>query len=274
MKTIGIAAAAATVLLALVVLVFPPHTKGVVKPVLIPVATAVGQQKLYIRNLDPADISDKEILRDIPAWEKAVNVDFAGYWKTTQFKLVFIGRKPAPVGQMSAVFVKKGPVKGALAYHWLGGNAPAITVYAGTGRYYGYDNSVSFTHELFELAADPVTSYLNIGYPSGYFWLEKKTGSLQVAYNDALGWFNEVCDPVESDSYLIGKTRISDFVTPAWFNDGVGQRFDFMGLAQQPFWIRPGGYAQYLNALGWQVIFNFRQGHPSDKGFYVSDPNA
>jgi hypothetical protein len=233
-----------------------------------------GQETLYIRNLDQEDISDRTILRDIPAWERAVNVDFASYWHTAHFKLVFIGRKPAPTGSMSAVFVKKGPVRGALAYHTVGGNAPAITVYAGTGKYYGYDNSVSFTHELFELAADPVTSYLNIGYPSDYVWLEHQDGSLKQTYSSAIAWFNEVCDPVEADSYLIGKTRISDFITPAWFSDGVGQRFDFLGLTQQPLWIRPGGYAVFYGPQGFDEVTNFRTGHPEDRGFYVGDGDS
>jgi hypothetical protein len=236
--------------------------------------TIVAQpsQTLYIRNLAPQYISDATIRKDIPAWQQAVNVDFARYWHTTRFKLVFIGTQRAPVGQMSAVFVNKGPVKGALAYHWLGGNAPAITVYAGTGDYFGYSNSVSFTHELFELAADPVTSYVNMGYPTGYYWLEKKSGDLKANYSDAVGWFNEVCDPVEADSYKIAGVEISDFITPAWFNDGVGARYDFMGVTQQPFWIRPGGYAQYLNSFGWQILTNVRKGHESDAGFYKGEP--
>jgi len=231
----------------------------------------VGRENLYIRNLDQKDISDQEILKDIPAWEHAVNVDFASYWHTARFNLIFIGRAPAPVGQMSAVFVKKGPIKGALAYHTIGGNAPAITVYSGTGNYYGYDNSISFTHELFELAADPVTSYLNVGWPSDYYYVEKSTGVLKQSYNSAIGWFSEVCDPVEADWYTINGVRISDFVTPSWFNDGVGDRYDFMGLANQPYWIRPGGYAMYLDTNGWEVITNFRADHPSDRGFFVGD---
>jgi hypothetical protein len=238
------------------------------------VATHPGTETLYIRNLTPRYISDREIKHDIPAWEHAVNVDFASYWHTAHYNLIFIGRKPAPVGSISAVFVKKGPIKGALAYHTVGGNAPAITVYAGTGDYYGYDNSVSFTHELFELAADPVTSLMNIGYPADYYWVEKQSGKLLAQYSTAIAWFNEVCDPVEADSYLIGDTRISDFVTDAWFNDGVGRRYDFMGLTQQPFWVRPGGYAIYLDSNGFQEITNFRKGHPSDRGFYIADDDS
>ena len=230
-------------------------------------------ETLYIRNLAPQYISDATIRKDIPAWEQAVNVDFARYWHTTRFHLVFIGRAKAPVGAMNATFVGKGPVKGALAYHWLDGNAPSITVYAGTGVYYGYDNSVSFTHELFELAADPVTSLVNQGWPYDYYWLEKKDMSIKMTPQFGVyGWFNEVCDPVEADSYPIGGVKISDFATPAWFNDGVGQRYDFMGLTKQPFWIRPGGYGQMLTAEGWQIITNFRAGVTTDRGFFLGDP--
>jgi hypothetical protein len=239
--------------------------------------TVVKQQTqiLYIRNVAQQYISDRQILHAIPAWQHAVNVDFARYWHTTRFQLVFIGTRKAPVGGMQATFVGKGPVKGALAYHWVDGNAPSITVYAGTGDYYGYSNSVSFTHELFELAADPVTSLVNQGWPYDYYWLEGKDMTIRMAPQFGVyGWFNEVCDPVEADYYLIGDVKISDFITPSWFNDGVGQRYDFMGVAKQPFWIRPGGYAQYLGANGWEVITNFRHGHPADSGFFKSDPKG
>lgn len=237
------------------------------------VRTREVAQTLYIRNLAPQYISDATIRKDIPAWEHAVNVDFARYWHTTRFNLVFLGNRRAPFGAMTATFVNKGPVRGALAYHWVDGNAPSITVYAGTGDYYGYSNSVSFTHELFELAADPVTSLVNQGWPYDYYWLEKADTSIQqMPQFGVLGWFNEVCDPVEADSYKISGVKISDFITPAWFNDGVGQRYDFMGVAKQPFWIRPGGYAQFFDAGGWEIVLNFRQGHPADAGFFKSDP--
>ena len=236
---------------------------------------------VYVTNLAPQFISDSTIRNDMPAWEHAINQDFARYWHTTHYRIMFLGRKPAPSGAISAVFLNKGPIKGALAYHWTErGNSPSITVYAGTGDYYGFDNSVSFTHELEELAADPVTSFINQGYPYDYYWLESKSLGVRGQLNAAIGWFNEVSDPVEADSYLLpganGKpVKISDFVTPAWFNDGVGGRYDFLGLCQQPFWIRPGGYAQYLDAAtGWTIVENFRKGHPSDGGFVKSDPSG
>lgn len=240
-----------------------------------------GAEIVYVSNYAQQFISDTTIRNDIPAWEYAINHDFARYWHTAHYKIVFLGAKPAPSGAISAVFQTKGPIKGALAYHWTErGNSPSITVYAGTDDYYGFDNSVSFTHELEELAADPVTSFVNQGYPSSFYWLEKKNLSIQVGVQfGVIGWFNEVSDPVEADSYTLpganGKAvKISDFVTPAWFNDGVGGRYDFLGLCQQPFWIRPGGYAQYLDGSGWNLVENFRTNHPSDRGFVKSDPKG
>lgn len=246
-----------------------------VRVVSVRVPASSSEETVCVTNLAQQYISDATIRRDIPAWEQAANRDFASFWHTAHYRILFLGRRSAPHGCISAVFQAKGPVQGALAYHWTERNdLPSITVYAGTGDYYGFDNSVSFTHELFEMAADPVTSYLNVGYPSGYYWLEKRDTSVKAQFNGAIGWFSEVSDPVEADSYRIGGVAISDFVTPAWFNDGVGMRFDFMGLCQQPFWIRPGGYAQFLDPSGWQVVFNFRKGHPADAGFFRADPRG
>jgi hypothetical protein len=237
------------------------------------VRDAAPAETVCVTNLAPQFISDATIKRDIPAWEHSVNVDFAAYWHTAHYRILFMGRKPAPQGCISAVFQAKGPVAGALAYHWTErNNLPSITVYAGTGDYYGFDNSVSFDHEMKELAADPVTSYLNVGYTLDTVWLEKRDTSIAATYNLALGWMSEVADPVEADTYTWRGVKLSDFVTPAWFGDGTGARFDFLGLCQQPLWLRPGGYATYLGPDGWHQVLNFRHGHPSDAGFSKEDP--
>ena len=258
---------------------YSAHSPKAAKPVTVTRTRVVDKtqvEKIYVTNLASRYWSDKEIKKDIPAWETALNRDFAKYWHTARYKLVFLGRNPAPEGTISAVIQAKGPIDGALAYHWIERNGqPSITVYAGTGVYYGYDNSVSMTHELFELAADPLTSYASEGYPAGWFYLEKPDLSIeQYPQEGIVSWFNEVADPVEADFYRINGVEISDFVTPAWFNDGTGARFDFMGLCQQPFWVRPGGYAQFQDALGWHQVLNFRKGHPSDRGFVKLDPEG
>lgn len=229
-------------------------------------------QTMYVRNLSRRFIKDSTIVHDIPAWEQAVNVDVSKYWNSAQYKLIFIGRKQAPYGSEVMTFVDSGPVKGALAYHTVFNGAPSITIYAGTGVYYGFNNSISATHELEELAADPFTSTVQQGWPYDYYWLEKPDGTIKQ--NDqygVVGWFGEVSDPVESDFYSINGVAISDFITPAWFNSGGGSRYDFMGVCPQPFWIRPGGYAQYLNVFGWNLVENFRGGGADARGFFLGD---
>jgi hypothetical protein len=214
-------------------------------------------ETIYVRNLSPHYISDATIRRDIPTWEAAVNHDFAPYWHSAQYRIVLA--KAIPAGEIGATFVDKGPVQGALAYHTVTNGAAQIVIYAGTGRYYGYDNSVSFTHELFELAADAPISVTNQGWPYDWVWLQHPDGSYdRMPQNEGTVWAQEVCDPVEEQTYLIHGVRISDFVTPNWFNDEVAGPYDRMGAVQQPFTVLVGGYAQYLSPLGWQLVENFR----------------
>lgn len=63
----------------------------------------------------------------------------------------------------------------------------------------------------------------------------------------------ELCDPVESDSYLVTITptggeapvsgTVSDFVLPAWFDpEAAPGATDHMGLLTAPFQVRPSGY--------------------------------
>lgn len=225
-------------------------------------------ETIYVQNRAPQYISDAEIRNDIPAWDAAMNQDFSPAWNTTQVRFV-LTRKP-PAGSVTATFVNKGPVKGALAYHTVTAGVPAIIVYAGTDDYYGYSNSVSFTHEAEELLADPVVSITNQGWPYDFIWLGD---TKRLQQTEGTVWANEVSDPVEAYSYTRpgadGKpVDISDFITPNWFNDEVSGGYDHMGLVQQPFTILKGGYAQYWDPfLGWQAVENFRGAGRDAAGF-------
>lgn len=229
---------------------------------------------IYVQNLAPQYISDATIRRDIPAWQQAVNEDFAPSWNTPQYRLIFTGRRPAPKGAISAVFVKSGPVKGALAYHTVTRGVPQIVVYAGTGDYYGYDNSVSFTHELFELAADPTITTTNQGWPYDWVWTQTPDGFNQTPQDEGTVWAQEVCDPVEELSYLIDGVKISDFITPNWFNDEVAGGYDWMGAVQQPFTVLRGGYAQYFNGSSWVLVDDFRHAGRDADGYLLAEGHS
>jgi hypothetical protein len=230
--------------------------------------TPAGTETIYVRNVAPLFISDAEIQKDIPAWEASANVDFAPVWHTAQVKLVFIGRRSAPQGASTATFTSKGSVKNALAYHTVSRGAPAIVVYAGVADYYGYLNSVSFTHELFELLADHETSIANQGVPYAPVTV---VGGRSFFQPPGTVWINEVCDPVEAFHYERDGVAISDFISPNWFNDEVNGSYDYMHLVQQPFTILKGGYAQFWTGLGWAVVQNFRHAGSDADGFLVGE---
>jgi hypothetical protein len=59
----------------------------------------------------------------------------------------------------------------------------------------------------------------------------------------------ELCDPVEGDSYAItvngAKVSVSNFIFPSWFNPEattVNLPFDYLGKLKAPFTMTPGGY--------------------------------
>lgn len=236
----------------------------------VPLAPLSNLTTIYVQNLAPRYISDAEIHHDIPAWERAVNEQFAPLWHSEHYRIM-LRKGPAPKGSISARFVKRGPVKGALAYHTVTNGVPQIVVYAGTDDYYGYSNSVSFTHELFELAADPTISVTNQGWPYDWVWLQTPQGLERQPQDEGTVWAQEVCDPVEALSYRINGVQISDFITPNWLNDEVSGAYDWMGAVQQPFTILAGGYAQYLTANGWQIIENFRHAARDANGYLLGE---
>lgn len=215
---------------------------------------------VYVRNFSPRSISNKVIRHDIPAWEKAANGAFARTWNTPQVQIRLVKR--VPLGGISAYFISRGRVQGALAYHTVVSGVPHIVVYAGTGDYYGYNNSVSFTHELFEMLADPTLANLNYGYPEPLVWV----GNSPVVLQQTVAWVTEVCDPVERYAYLIGNVHISDWITPGWFNDGMKGPLDYMGEASQPLQILTGGYAQFFDGE-YHAIVNFRHAGADADGY-------
>jgi hypothetical protein len=125
-----------------------------------------------------------------------------------------------------------------LGYHEAG---PVVVVYAGEtvawpnppGSVAGPYPSLStiLSHELCETVVD---------------W-----GADQY---DVLGYFEEVCDPVQETSYLIDGVAVSNFVWPQWFLQGSPGPFDQMGLLKADHTLTPQGYATVLGASGLTAI--------------------
>lgn len=98
------------------------------------------------------------------------------------------------------------------------------------------DSTVA-THEVLEMRADRY----------GDRWVRLPSGIVCAL---------EVADPVEDDTYEIEATvghvtrsvKVSNFVYPAWFGEGAGQKYDHMGLCKSPGENR--GYLIVENADG------------------------
>lgn len=225
----------------------------------------VPHEVISVVNKQHSGITDAAIKHDIPAWEAAANGAFARTWNTRRVVIRLVKKLP-PTG-ITAIFQNKGNVKGALAYHTVVDGYPRIVVYSGTGNFYGYNNSVSFTHEMFEYLADPTISVGQQGWPNPVIWVGNNHPIFLGIYGEF--WINEACDPVEAYAYTLKGVQISDWITPNWFDTRYHGKFDYMGKVHEPLMILKGGYAQFWYGQ-WYAILNFGR-KDANRGFFLGD---
>jgi hypothetical protein len=174
---------------------------------------------------------------DVQAWIAAQQIqldrDFFPIWNLTA-NLHFFDKNSGhqfPANHWALVLLDNSDQAGALGYHDLTQSGmPIAKVFAGDDIKYGLSWSVTASHEALEMLADPDIN-LTVFVPT-------QTGGDIFAY--------EVADAPEDDqfAYEINGIKVSDFVTPNWFNVYApqGSKFDFCGHINQPFEILSGGY--------------------------------
>lgn len=169
-------------------------------------------------------LSDERILDALPAFQRAVSDDFARVWNADA-TLVFTEQTPFRGWEIE--IVDNPGCWFCAGYHDVRDGVP----YSEVGAYGDTDWAwqVTFTHELFELLADP---YINRGVLVGKKW-----------------YALEVADPVEADNLAYPRPGlsgtdvwISDFVTENWFRRGSVGPYDFAGHVTRPLQVLPGGY--------------------------------
>jgi len=195
------------------------------------------------------EASDQMIKWLTAALQIQVNRDFAPIWGFGA-NLFFVPKGGATnPAHWQLVYLDNADVSGALGYHDLTASGlPLGKVFIRTTELAGDAWSVTASHELLEMLVDP--------------WIDT---AVILLNNDGSGtaYGYEVGDPVETDSlgYVINDFKMSDFITPDWFNPPTlipGGKFDFMGHVTAPLQILPGGYAGVLNigsSGGWTQIF-------------------
>jgi len=129
-------------------------------------------------------------------------------------------------------------VSGALGYHTKNfSNVPYGFVYLDIASQYGEDWTVTLSHEVLELLADP-TAVKSVNGPAPY------DSQRRVSYD------LEVCDACQGDSYPIDTVNVSNFVGKAYFGllGGSGNT-NYMKEPLESFGVRPGGYFQYSDGI-------------------------
>jgi hypothetical protein len=192
-------------------------------------------------------LSDAQVEAVIPALQKQVSNEFKAYWEL-ECSLTFLPKEQALTPGWWQIVVTDNPDQaGALGYHELTNKGtPLGKIFAK----FDLDNQSSWTvtlsHELLEMLADPWINWCAVGSDSRIYALE-------------------VADAVESDEcgYEIDGVLVSDFVTPSWFEPTCADRLDFRQHLSRELELASGGYISILDTKkGWTQITARGQGGP------------
>lgn len=193
-------------------------------------------------------VSDTDVAAAVPALQKQVHDDFAPAWGIDA-QVVFVpkGKKPA-ADAWWLVVLDDSDQAGALGYHDLTNQGlPLSKVFAKTDKQYGMNWTVTASHELLEMLADPD---INL------------TVFVQSSNTKGVLYAREVCDAIEADNlgYKVDGILLSDFVYPAWFESfrkAKSTTFDHTKHLTKPFELAPGGYIGAFDVSsggGWHQI--------------------
>lgn len=187
-------------------------------------------------------MKDSEVGAIAAALETQVSRDFSPIWGCRAELLFVAGKQKAPKSAWWLTVLDTSDQADALGYHDVTPvGLPLGKAFAKSDLDHGYSASVTISHELLEMLADPEIN-------------------LCAQVRDRL-YAYEVCDPCEADrfGYKIDGVLVSDFVTPTWFRPTpqAAGPFDFQRKVAKPLGLLKGGYLQYLDlkgSTGWQQV--------------------
>jgi hypothetical protein len=189
-------------------------------------------------------VSDAELSAALPAFQHQVSKDFYGTWGIDAHLKLFGQAAATPTEAYLLYVFDDADQAGALGYHDLGDNGqPLGKVFARTTKQFNGAWTVTFSHELLEMLADPDINLTAVDEEQGRAYMY------------------EACDAVEADNlgYTINNVLVSDFVLRSWFEPthvAVGEKFAFHSKVSAPFELLPGGYIGYLDLIqgGWHQV--------------------
>jgi len=192
-----------------------------------------------------AVIPDDEVARAVAAVQTQVRRDFAPVWQIDTDIEFIPAKQKAPSNSWWIVILDYSDLGGALGYHDLtNAGLPMGKVFAATDKANGLTWTVTLSHEILEVLADPNINRTALQITS--------TGGLLHAY--------EVGDACEADefAYSIDGQLVSDFLYPAWFSPiSSNAQFDYRNQIRRPFELLPGGFSMVYDLTymtGWHML--------------------
>lgn len=202
-------------------------------------------------------LKDADVRAALPALQQQISKDFAPVWGHDAVLVFGSNGGPSEAAFWQLVLLDDSDQAGALGYHDLTPQGlPLSKVFAKTDAKYGLSWTVTASHELLEMLADP---FINL------------TSLVQSHAHSGLLYALEVCDAVESDTlaYKIADVLVSDFVYPSWFVPGEPGPYDLAGHVVAPLQLLSAGYISVLRLTshqGWQQKFAEHHANPVAEG--------
>lgn len=184
-----------------------------------------------------SSLPDTEIADALPTFQRALDEDYAAVWPMARGTKLFLGAAPPDAWEIRIVDLPSCMF--CAGYHDVTDGVP----YAVVSRL--DDWQLTFTHELWELLVNPYIDRVAIVQP--------KQGKRVYAL--------ETADPVEAEKFAYTRpsatgrpVRISDFLTPAWFERGSTGPWDFSHETNRPLQLLEDGYQLYLKNGAWVAV--------------------
>jgi hypothetical protein len=206
--------------------------------------------KICVINDSNNVVTDEECRALVAALQTQVSRDFAPVWGVdAELEFVPAGGTPR-AGSWWLSILDSTDRLGVLGHHDLTPDGlPVGKSFAGTDQEFGHCWTVTASHELLEMLADPDINLTVLVHPTP---------------SDNKLYTYEVCDPCQDDqfAYDIDGVKVCNFVYPAYFQSfrlPGSTRFDHQNKLDKPVpAVLDGGYISAFdllsNAAGWHPV--------------------
>ena len=189
-----------------------------------------------------SSVAAAEVEAVLTAVNKQVSDHFEPWWDIRGWLTLVPVNEPVP-GNSVIYVTDEADVPGALGYHDLyASGMPYGFVFTQLSNQVGDGWSVTFSHEVLELLADPEVNVTC-------------RGSHPKQRRKVFHW-REMCDAVQARKYQLDGIWVSDFVLPLYFTEREEPSkptsyMEAAGLAPrvESFKIAPGGYIGFFDPL-------------------------